>query len=762
MPNHLVIVESPTKAKTISRFLGDDYTIVSSYGHVRDLPKSKLGVAVDDGFKPQYIIPTRAKKNVTALTKAGAKADIIYFATDEDREGEAIAWHLVEVMKPEPKKIKRIVFHEITKEAILGALDNPRTIDNNLVDAQQARRVLDRLVGYELSPFLWKKVARGLSAGRVQSVAVRLIVEREREIQNFTKQEYWSIAADFSAQSIKFQAELNKFNGSALEKFSLESESHTKEVIKSLEQVNSWKIVSLNSKNTKRTPPPPFTTSTLQQEANRRLGYSVKQTMMFAQKLYEGIDLGSEGSVGLITYMRTDSVNLASKFLQEANSYVAKTFGDKYALPKPRFYKTKSKNAQEAHEAIRPTQIDKDPESIKEYLDPKAYKLYKLIWNRALATQMAEAEMLNSSLEISEPENKHVFKTTGQKMLFDGWLKLSFDKYEDNLLPELALGDDLKLEQFLPEQHFTEPPARYSEATLVKALEEFGIGRPSTYAPTISTVIDRGYVEKFERRLKPTDLAMLVNDLLVEHFPEIVDYKFTANLEDQLDAIAEGKEKWGPVIESFYLPFKGHLNSKEAEVTRADVMKEREIGIDPKTGLMIKVRIGRYGPYIQLGEGEGDKKPKFASIPRGTNMSELTMDQAQELLSLPRTLGIAADGQEMISNFGRFGPYIKKGSEYRSLKDPDNVLTIDLARAEEIFATEAPRSGTIAELGVDEAGNKILVKAGRYGAYVTNGTVNATLPKGSEPKEVKLDEAIELIKHKIANPSRGRGRKKKE
>ncbi len=762
MGYNLVIVESPTKAKTIGRFLDDSYKVVSSYGHVRDLPKSKLGVDTANNFEPTYIIPTRAKKNVTALKKDSAKADNIYFATDEDREGEAIAWHLHEIIKSSKEKTKRIVFHEITKTAIIEALEHPRDIDLNLVNAQQARRILDRLVGYELSPFLWKKVARGLSAGRVQSVVVRLIVEREREIKNFNSQEYWSISADFSADSKKFRADLNKYNGASLEKFTLTAETGAQEVVKTLELAKTWKISDINSKTTKRTPPPPFTTSTLQQEANHRLGFSVKQTMMFAQKLYEGIDLGHDDSVGLITYMRTDSVNLAGKFLSEAKEYINETWGAKYTLLKPRFYKNKSKNAQEAHEAIRPTHVTKDPESVREYLDPKAYKLYQLIWNRALATQMTEAEMLNSSLEISEESQKHVFRATGQKMMFDGWLKLAFDKHEDNILPELTTGDALKLEKLLPEQHFTEPPARYSEATLVKALEEYGIGRPSTYAPTISTVIDRGYVEKFERRLKPTDLAMLVNDLLVEHFPEIVDFQFTANLENQLDLIAAGKAEWRPVIESFYLPFKGHLNSKEQEITRADIMKERELGVDPKTGLMIKVRIGRYGPYIQLGEGEGDIKPKFASIPKGTNMDELTMDQAQELLALPRTLGIASDGQEMISNFGRFGPYIKKGSEYRSLKDPDNVLTIALARAEEIFATEAARSGTIAELGVDEAGNKISVKAGRYGSYVSNGTVNATLPKDTEPKEVKLEEAIELIKKKIENPHPRRGRKKKE
>ena len=761
MPKHLVIVESPTKAKTISRFLGNDYNIVSSYGHVRDLPKSKLGVAVDDDFTPQYIIPTRAKKNVTALTKAGQTADIIYFATDEDREGEAIAWHLVEVMKPEPQKIKRIVFHEITKEAIMAALQNPRLIDLHLVDAQQARRVLDRLVGYELSPFLWKKVARGLSAGRVQSVAVRLIVERERAIHAFTAQEYWTIEGEFSKDKLHFAATLSRWDNKTLNKFDIGNKQQAQDIVTAL-TTKDWQVGLLNRKPTKRSPLPPFTTSTLQQEANHRLGFSVKQTMMLAQRLYEGRDIGAAGSVGLITYMRTDSVNLANKFIDEARNLIQQNFGADYLTPQPRRYATKSKMAQEAHEAIRPTVAAREPDQLRPYLDPKEYKLYNLIWQRAMASQLPDAQIESTSLEATSGDSQATFKATGQRLVFDGWLRLVPEKMEEKILPSLTVGDALKLTTATPAEHFTEPPARYSEATLVKALEEYGIGRPSTYAPTISTIIDRGYVEKFERRLKPTDLALLVNDLLVEHFPEIVDYQFTANLENQLDAIAEGKQAWKPVIESFYLPFKGHLNSKEQEVTRADVMKERELGPDPKTGLMVKVRIGRYGPYIQLGNGEGDKKPKFASIPRGTNMDELTLAQAQELLALPRQLGAGDDGQEISAGLGRFGPYIKRGSEYRSLKDPDNVLAIDLARAQEIFATQAPPSGTIAELGDDKDGNKIKVKAGRFGAYVTNGTINATIPKDTDPKEVKLEEALEMIAQKIANPHGRRGRKKKE
>ncbi|MFH1111491.1 MAG: type I DNA topoisomerase [Patescibacteria group bacterium] len=757
MSKNLVIVESPTKAKTISRFLGNDFTVVSSYGHVRDLPKSKMGVAVDKDFTPQYIIPTRAKKNVTNLTKQGQAAENIYFATDEDREGEAIAWHLVEVLKPEPNKIKRIVFHEITKEAIAEAFKNPRNIDLNLVDAQQARRVLDRLVGYELSPFLWKKVARGLSAGRVQSVTVRLIVEREREIQNFKTQEYWSIDGIFKTQQDKFEAILSHYQNETLDKHSITTQPQAEKIVADL-QAKKWLVGNVVNRSFKRQPPAPFTTSTLQQEANKRLGFSVKQTMMLAQQLYEGVELGGDGSVGLITYMRTDSVNLANKFLQEAKQYISNAYGDRYAKIAPRVYTTKSKLAQEAHEAIRPTQISANPESIKSHLNPKQFKLYQLIWQRAVASQLPDAELEATTLEVVTTDQQATFRASGQQLTFDGWYKLAPELPEEKTLPKVAVNEELDLEKIIPNQHFTEPPARYSEATLVKTLEEFGIGRPSTYAPTISTIITRGYIEKIQRRLKPTDIAILVNDLLVEHFPDIVDYQFTAKLENELDDIAKGKADWIPIIRAFYLPFKGHLNAKEQEVQKKDLMKERELGIDDNTGLAIKVRIGRYGPYLQLGEANKDAaKPKFASLLPGMSAETITLEDAKKILALPRVLGNDESGEIILAGIGRFGPYVKKGKEYRSLTPNDDVLTITLERAVDLFKNQLPRNGTIATLGVDPKTNsEVSVKTGRFGPYVTNGKINASVPKKFDPKKITLEEALVLLEKKTSGKNNRR------
>ncbi|MFH1171742.1 MAG: type I DNA topoisomerase, partial [bacterium] len=548
MEHHLVIVESPTKAKTISRFLGREFHVLSSYGHVRDLPKSKMGVDIEHDFAPQYAVPRDSQKHVTALKKAADKADVIYFATDEDREGEAISWHLVELLKPKAGHIKRITFHEITNEAIQEAIKSPRELNLNLVDAQQARRILDRLVGYELSPFLWKKVVKGLSAGRVQSVAVRLIVEREREIQAFTPQEYWTIEGEFSKEDAHpFGAKLQKIDGKTLDKFALGSEKDAKNILTALDG-QQYAVSGIAQRETEKQPLPPFTTSTLQQDANRRLGYSSRQTMVLAQQLYEGIELGAEGSVGLITYMRTDSLTLSEKFLSEAHETLTKEYGAKYALPSPRRYKTKSKGAQEAHEAIRPSDPRRTPQSLAPYLDARQLKVYTLIWNRALASQMPAAQVTQTSVDILSSDTKYTFRATGSVIRFDGFLKCYPDSVKENLLPVLQEGDDVRQVSITPLQHFTEPAARYSEAGLIKALEEYGIGRPSTYAPTISTVVDRGYVEREERRLKPTDIAFLVNDLLVQHFPEIVDYQFTARMEEDLDKIAQGEIAWVPVI----------------------------------------------------------------------------------------------------------------------------------------------------------------------------------------------------------------------
>ncbi len=600
MIQNLVIVESPTKAKTIQRFLGKGFKVESSFGHIRDLPKSELGVDVLHDFKPKYIIPRAAVKRVNALKKMAAVAKNVYFATDEDREGEAISWHLQQIFDIPEKKVSRIVFHEITEEAIQHALAHPRALDVHLVDAQQARRVLDRLVGYELSPFLWRKIARGLSAGRVQSVAVRLIVEREREIQSFIQQEYWSIECNAHKKEDAqiFRIKLHKKDNAVLDKFALTKEEDAKKIVQDVEGA-VYHVCDVVKKEVKRTPPPPFITSTLQQEANKRLHFSAKQTMMLAQQLYEGIE-GDKGAGGYITYMRTDSVNLAEKFLQETKAYIKKTYGKAYECDS-RKHATKSKLAQEAHEAIRPTSIERNPESIKEFLTDQQVKLYDLIWRRALASQMPNARAEATTIDIEAKKEgipQYIFRASGQVLAFDGFLKIYPVGSEEVILPQVKKGEVIDVDLVEPLQHFTKPPARYSEAGLVRMLEEYGIGRPSTYAPTISTIIDRNYVMREDRRLKPTELACMVNDLLVAHFPEIVDFKFTAHMEDALDEVAEGKKEWVPIIRDFYGPFKENLIKKDKEISRKDVIAEETDEICEKCTKPMIVRMGRYGKFL--------------------------------------------------------------------------------------------------------------------------------------------------------------------
>lgn len=646
---NLVIVESPTKAKTISKFLGKDFQIKSSFGHLRDLPQKEMGIDIEHNFAPHYVVPRKNQKTVTDLKKSAAKAKLVYFASDEDREGEAIAWHLAQILKPAPEKMRRIAFHEITKDAILKALENPRDIDLNMVDAQQARRILDRLVGYELSPFLWRKVAKGLSAGRVQSVAVRLIVEREREIQKFVPQEYWSIDGEFEKKTgkEKFSAKLNKISGEVLEKFAIKSQTEADKILKDLDG-RTYRVAGIEEKETKRTPPPPFTTSTLQQDANRRLGFSAKQTMVIAQQLYEGAELGNEGSVGLITYMRTDSVNLAEKFIGESRSYLEKSFGKKYLSAAPRRFTTKSKLAQEAHEAIRPTEAARDPESVRPYLDDHQYKLYNLIWRRAMASQMADASLLSTGVDIaaekSGAKTEYTFRANGLTIKFEGFLKV-YGTSQENILPVFKTAEAVELLKLNPAQHFTEPPARYSDASLVKSLEEYGIGRPSTYAPTISTIIERGYVERIEaRRLKPTDIAFTVNDLLVEHFPQIVDYKFTAHMEDDLDEIAEGKKKWVPVIKEFFMPFKENLDQKYKEVAKAEEPTDE---VCEKCGSPMVIKTGRYGKFLAC-----------SGFPKCRNIKSLgTSDGGPPE---PETTDEVCDkcGAPMVIKSGRFGKFL--------------------------------------------------------------------------------------------------------
>jgi len=577
----LVIVESPTKSKTIQNFLPDDYVVLSSFGHIRDLPKGDLGVDVENDFTPKYVVPRKAQPHLTALKKELKKADGVILATDEDREGEAISWHLSQALGLDENKIQRIVFHEITKDAIKHALANPREIDMHLVDAQQARRVLDRLVGYKLSPFLWKKVVRGLSAGRVQSVAVRLIVDREREIENFKNDEYWTIEAELQKNAPTFTANLHTQNGKTIPKLGIKTKEDSDKILSDLEDAE-YKIQSIERKETRRNPLPPFTTSTLQQEASKKFGMPARATMSVAQSLYER---------GHITYHRTDSVNLSQISLSDAKQYIEKEFGARYYLF--RTFKTRSKGAQEAHEAIRPTSAQKSPRTLK--LDPRQKKIYELIWNRFVASQMTQAIFDATTIDISAADC--AFRANGSILKFDGFLKVYPMKFEENELPELSEQEILELLKLTPSQHFTQPPARYSEATLIKELEKNGIGRPSTYAPTISTIQDRNYVEKNEqKKFAPTEIGITVNDLLVEHFPKIVDIHFTAEMEEDLDDIAEGKKEWVPVIREFYEPFAELLEKKYEEVEKKMPVEETD-KICPKCGKNLVIRFGRFGKF---------------------------------------------------------------------------------------------------------------------------------------------------------------------
>ncbi len=605
---NLIIVESPTKAKTIQRFLPADFVVKSSFGHVRDLPRKELGVEVENNFEPKYVVPMLARKRLTEIKKILQKAGKVILATDEDREGEAIAWHLLQALGLEGTKKKsevpteRIVFHEITKNAILEALKNPRQLDLNLVNAQQARRILDRLVGYKLSPFLWKKIAKGLSAGRVQSVAVRLIVEKEREIQKFQSEEYWTIEASLKKQKSEetLQVQLAKKNNEALEKLAVKNETEAKKILENLENA-VWRVEKIQSKETQRKAAPPFTTSTLQQEAGKKLGFSAKQTMQIAQQLYEGVELG-EGPMGLITYMRTDSLNIGEEARKSIRQKIADKFGQNYLSAEPQIFKTKSKGAQEAHEAIRPVEIGYEPEEIKKFLTPHQFKLYNLIWKRTLAGQMAPAVLNTTSVDIeAKKENNkdiYTFRASGTQIKFDGFLKIYSGKINEVSLPSLAEKEILDLEKITPLQHFTEPPARYSEATLIKALEENGIGRPSTYAPTISTILERNYIQKNEqRRLQPTEIGFQVNDLLVEHFPKIVDINFTAHFEGELDEIAEGEKEWTEVLKEFYGPFKENLDQKYQEVKTQKTEPEKTDRLCPQCSSPIVIRQSRFGKF---------------------------------------------------------------------------------------------------------------------------------------------------------------------
>ncbi len=671
---NLIIVESPAKAKTISKFVGKDYVVMASMGHVRDLPKSKTGVDTENNFEPTYIVPVDKKKVIKDLASKIGNKTTVWIATDEDREGEAIGWHLLKALKiPEDEHVKRIVFHEITKPAILNALETPRKLDQHLIDAQQARRVLDRLVGYELSPLLWTKIRYGLSAGRVQSVAVRLIVEREREIKAFKADEYWSITAQYKHDGQEFEAQLNKIEG---KKADIKDQTSSDGILKKLEGA-THKVKELEKKETKRTPPPPFITSTLQQEAARKLGFSVKKTMVLAQIMYEGVDVFGE-TMGIITYMRTDSVNLSETALKQSQEVINKEFGKEFGLSAPRLYKSK-KGAQEAHEAIRPVDLSLHPQALKPFLDKDQHHLYELIWMRTIASQMKEAvfEQVGADIETASSGAvlPYLFRATGQTVLFSGFMK-AYTEGKDNpeeefedmekILPELSKDEVLDLQKLLPEQHFTKPPPRYTEASLVKKLESEGIGRPSTYAPTISTIVDRGYITKDKKQLVPTDTAEVVNDMLVEHFPNVVDYQFTAKMEEDLDAIAEGKRAWVPVIRDFYEPFHNTIKVKQETLKKSDIVNEETAEKCEKCGLPMVIKLGRFGKFLSC-----------SNYPKCKNAKPLNgKERSPEEIELEKKLaGKKCDkcGAPMVIKRGRFGNFLGC-SKYPDCKNIQSII----------------------------------------------------------------------------------------
>lgn len=774
MSKNLVIVESPAKAKTIGKFLGPDFKVMSSYGHIRDLKKKNFSIDVDNGFEPVYEIPDDKKALVAELKKSAKEAETVWLASDEDREGEAIAWHLFEVLKLKPGNTRRIVFHEITKNAILHAIENPRDIDLNLVDAQQARRVLDRIVGFELSPVLWKKIKPALSAGRVQSVAVRLIMERENEIKGFTPEEYFRVVASFRLPDGEtVSGTLASRLGSAKEAEELLTRAAG----------DTFEVTAVNVHPVKKAPAPPFTTSTLQQEAARKLGFTVSQTMMIAQKLYEA---------GHITYMRTDSLNLSELALGAIKDEIVSTMGDEYL--KLRRYHTSSRGAQEAHEAIRPTYVDQKTIDAT----PQEKRLYSLIWKRAVASQMADAEMEKTTVEISAKESGARFTVTGEVVRFDGFLKVYMEGRDDDnaddgsdqgLLPHLSKGMKLTLGEMTATERFTQQPPRYTEASLVKKMEELGIGRPSTYAPTISTIQQRGYVEKGDKegtdrsflvltledgkvsrntrtetvgsekgKLVPTDVGEVVNEFLTEYFPDILDYNFTAQVEEKFDKIAEGKLPWHNEIRSFYTGFHPAVDSA-MNMRLEHKVGERVLGVDPKTGKPVSVKIGRYGPMIQLGDGEGEEKPQFASLLKGQSVSTITLEEALKLFEFPRHIG-EYEGSDLTVAIGRYGPYVKFDGKFISIPKEYSPahLTLDEAVSliEEKRREEANR--VVKTFPEDET---IQILNGRYGVYIACGKNNYKIPKTvADPSALTLEECRDIIADQDAKPKRPARRKK--
>jgi DNA topoisomerase-1 len=769
---NLVIVESPAKAKTIKKYLGKNFEVLASYGHVRDLVPKEGAVDPKRKFAMRYQILEKNEKHVQAIAKALKKSDALYLATDPDREGEAISWHLTELLKEQGvldgKDVHRVVFYEITKNAIKEAIGQPRDISQDLVNAQQARRALDYLVGFNISPLLWKKAGLpGASAGRVQSPALRMICEREEEILAFKPREYWTIDADAEKSKQSFPARLIEYRGEKVEQFTVTNETQATDVRTAIENAARGKlsVAHIDKKQRRRNPAPPFTTSTLQQESARKLGFGAQRTMRLAQQLYEGVDFG-EGAVGLITYMRTDSLNLANEAVAEIRQVIGNMYGAEALPESPRTYKTKSKNAQEAHEAIRPTSAAITPERVAGKIDNDQFKLYSLIWKRAVASQMEAAVYDTVAVDLvpgataKREGSTAVLRANGSTLVKPGYIAVykegqddAVEDDNDRILPAMEVGDEVALLALRGEQHFTEPPPRFSEASLVKALEEHGIGRPSTYASIISTLVNKKYTELVNRRFVPTDLGKIVNKFLTRNFHHYVEYGFTAKMEDDLDEIADGREAWVPVLERFWTEFKERVDVVDETVTREDVSEARELGADPVTGKPISVRYGKYGPFVQMGTKDDEEKPKFASLKATQRMDTITLQEALELFTLPRTIGQADDGHAIRVAIGRFGPYIQYGAKkFVSIKD-DDPYTIELPRALELIKAKEELDANRTILNFEEAGIQVL--NGRFGPYITDKVKNAKIPKERDPKTLTLDECVELLK---AAPERGKGR----
>ncbi len=766
MAKNLLIVESPAKAKTINKYLGKDFQVLASYGHVRDLVPKEGAVDPEHGFRMNYEVIDKNERHVDAIARSAKAADAIYLATDLDREGEAISWHISEILRQrgllDGKAVHRVVFNEITPRAIKEAVAEPRQLSLDMVNAQQARRALDYLVGFNLSPVLWRKVQRGLSAGRVQSPALRMIVEREEEIEAFKPREYWTIEAELAHPAQTFRARLTRLAGRKFEQFDLANERDAHAARAALLAAAQGRLVveDVQSKERKRRPAPPFTTSTLQQEAARKLGFSTSRTMRIAQGLYEGVTLGSEGSVGLITYMRTDATHLSGEAIGELRDVIRRDYGPR-ALPEhPNVYRTKSKNAQEAHEAIRPTSALRTPASIAAFLNDDQRRLYELIWKRAVACQMQHATLNTVSVDFACGAG-NAFRASGTTVVDSGFLavyeegrdqKSAEDDEEGRKLPAMQPGDAVPLADILADQHFTEPPPRYSEASLVKTLEEYGIGRPSTYASIIQVLLNREYVYLDNRRFRPTDVGRAVARFLSGHFARYVDYDFTAKLEDELDAVSRGEEDWVPLMQRFWTPFRQLIAEKSESVDRSEATGARLLGDDPASGKPVSVRLGRYGPFAQIGTKEDEDKPRFASLRPGQSMHTITLAEALELFKLPRRLGEAPDGAEVTVGIGRFGPFVKHGSTYASLKAGDDPYTIELERALELVREKETAA---ANRIIRDFGNGVQVLNGRYGPYITDGEKNARIPKDREPASLDAAECLALLAAAPTKPKRG-------